>query len=94
LKGLFIENDGQDIKVELVEKDGEYYLNTNLYDYLKDFNSRMINTEILGKAFEPEAYFENADGTPIRFDVDYFGNHRGTSVIPGPFASSSDNIKL
>ena len=54
----------------------------------------MINTEVLGKAFEPEASFENADGTPIRFDADYFGNHRGVHVIPGPFASPSDNIKL
>ncbi len=92
--GLFVENNAQDLKVELVEKDGHYYLNTNVYDYLKDFSDRMIHTEILGKAFEPEAYFENADGTPIRFDADYFGNHRGIHVIPGPFAESSDNIKL
>ena len=46
----------------------------------------MINTEVLGKAFEPEQYFENPDGTPIQFDSDYFGDHRGTEVIPGPFA--------
>jgi hypothetical protein len=77
-----------------VEKDGQYYLSTNVYDFIKDFSDRMIHTEILGKAFEPEEYFENADGTPIRFDEDYFGNHRGIHVIPGPFASSSDNIKL
>ncbi|HKL98844.1 MAG TPA: right-handed parallel beta-helix repeat-containing protein [Mobilitalea sp.] len=93
VNGLFVENDW-DLKVELVEKDGHYYLNTNVYDYLKDFSDRMINTEILGKAFEPEAYFENADGTPIRFDTDYFGNHTGIHVIPGPFASPSNNIKL
>jgi alpha-L-arabinofuranosidase len=94
VNGLFVENSDQDLKVELVEKDGHYYLSTNVYDYLKDFSARMIHTEILGKAFEPEAYFENADGTPIRFDADYFGNHRGIHVMPGPFASSSDNIKL
>ncbi len=94
VKGLFVENNAKDLKVELVEKDGHYYLSTNVYDYLKDFSDRMIHTEILGKTFEPEAYFENADGTPIRFDADYFGNHRGIQVIPGPFASSSDNIKL
>ena len=94
VNGLFIENNGNDLKVELVEKDGHCYLNTNVYDYLKDFSDRMIHTEILGKAFEPEAYFENADGTPIRFDTDYFGNHRGIHVIPGPFASPADSIKL
>ncbi|MGB4186856.1 MAG: right-handed parallel beta-helix repeat-containing protein, partial [Limnochordia bacterium] len=48
--------DGQEIKVELVEKDGEYYLETNIFEYIKDFHTRMINTEVLGKAFEPEQY--------------------------------------
>jgi hypothetical protein len=94
VKGLFIEKADQDIQVELVEKDGHYYLCTNLYDQLKDFSVRMINTELLGKAFEPEACFENADGTPIRFDTDFFGDHRGISVVPGPFASPSDKIEL
>ncbi|MGB4615841.1 MAG: right-handed parallel beta-helix repeat-containing protein, partial [Limnochordia bacterium] len=61
--------DGQEIKVELVEKDGEYYLETNIFEYIKDIHTRMINTEVLGKAFEPEQYFENPDGTPIRFDT-------------------------
>jgi len=93
-KCLVIENGEQEIKVELVEKDGEYYLDTNIFELVKDFHTRMINTEILGKAFEPEQYFENPDGTPIRFDSDYFGNHRGVHVIPGPFASPSDKIKL
>lgn len=91
VNGLTVENQ---VKVELVEKDGQYYLDTNVYDYIKDFRDRMINTEILGKAFEPEQYFENTDGTPITFDEDYFGNHRGIDVIPGPFATSSNSIKL
>jgi hypothetical protein len=86
--------DGQEIKVELVEKDGEYYLETNIFEYIKDFHTRMINTEVLGKAFEPEQYFENPDGTPIRFDTDYFGNHRGIRVLPGPFASPVDKIRV
>ena len=86
--------DGQEIRVELVEKDGEYYLETNVFDYIKDFHTRMINTEVLGKAFEPEQYFENPDGTPIRFDTDYFGNHRGIHLIPGPFASPVNKIKV
>lgn len=94
VNGLSVERTAQDIKVDLIEKDGHYYLSTNVYDYFKNFSDRMIHTEILGKAFEPEAYFENADGTPIQFDTDYFGNHRSIHVIPGPFASSSDNIKL
>ncbi|MDI9418601.1 MAG: hypothetical protein QM399_00255, partial [Bacillota bacterium] len=62
--------------------------------YIKDFHTRMINTEVLGKAFEPEQYFENPDGTPIRFDTDYFGNYRGVQIIPGPFASPVDKIRV
>jgi hypothetical protein len=94
VNSMVIEKADQTLNVELLESDGQYYLNTNVFDYIKDFSGRMINTEILGKAFEPEQYFENADGTPIRFDADYFGDHRGINVIPGPFAAPTDDIEL
>ena len=48
----------------------------------------MVHTDVLGMAFEPEQKFENPDGTAIRFDSDYFGNHRGVNVLPGPFAEA------
>ncbi len=83
-----------DVFVELTEQDGGYVLNTNVYEKIRDFGSRMIHTDILGKAFEPEQPFENADGTPIRFDADFFGNHRGLHVVPGPFATGSSSIAL
>jgi len=92
INALISDNDG--VRVELEERDGQYFLVTNIYDYIRDFSVRMINTVVLGKAFEPEQYFENPDGTPIRFDSDYFGNHRGVHVIPGPFASPSGRIKV
>ena len=75
-----------DAKVELVERDGHLYLNTNLYALLGDFQDGLICTETLGKAFEPEQRFENPDGSDILFDRDYFGDHRGVSTLPGPFA--------
>ena len=75
------------VTVTLEEQDGRPVLKTNVYDYLKDFTCGIINTEILGKAFEPEEYFENPDGTPITFDTDYFGGHRGLTALPGPFVS-------
>lgn len=83
----------EDVKVELLEKDGNYYLDTNIYDCLKAFMGRMINTDVLGMAFEPEQRFENPDGTDIQFDKDYFGGHRGVDVIPGPFANAKDAKK-
>ena len=78
------------VTITLEEKDGKYSLKTNVYSKLKDFADGIICTETLGKAFEPEQRFENPDGTDIVFDKDYFGNHRGTKTIPGPFASAED----
>lgn len=83
----------ENIKIELLEKDGKYTLDTNIYDVLGDFTNRMVNTEVLGKVFEPEEPFENPDGTPIQFDMDYFGGHRGAGVLPGPFAAKEDAEK-
>lgn len=94
INGLAVQSNDQDALVELIGKDGQYQLNTTVYDLMEGFSSRMIHTGILGKAFEPEASFENPDGTPIRFDADYFGSHRGVHVIPGPFATGCDKIKL
>ncbi len=82
------------VTIELVEKDGKYSLKTNVYSKLKDFRDGIICTETLGRAFEPEQRFENPDGTDIVFDRDYFGNHRGTETIPGPFASAEDAGKI
>ena len=79
----------QDAKVELVEKDGQYYLDTNIYDLLGDFTGKLVDTDTLGEAFEPSQKFEDPDGTPIVFDADYFGQPRAT-VIAGPFAGAAD----
>ncbi len=67
------------------EKDGKWLLDTNVYAFLKDFRDGIITSDLLGKAFEPEQRFENPDGTEIIFDRDYFGDHRGTDALPGPF---------
>ena len=53
----------------------------------------MIFSDLLGKAFEPDQRFENPDGTPITFDADYFGGHRGCAVLPGPFVTAEDAEK-
>ena len=42
------------VRVELKEEDGKIFLDTNIYELIKDFKGRMIHTGILGKAFEPE----------------------------------------
>ena len=76
----------QKVTVELTEKDGDYFLKTNVKLDTSAFEDGVVTTSTLGKAFEPEQQFENPDGTPITFDSDFLGNHREPKVIPGPFA--------
>ncbi len=79
-------NGEQPVQVEVELENGRPVLSTNVYELLESFTGRRIDTQVLGKAFEPEEYFENPDGTPITFDQDYFGDHRGAHPLPGPFA--------
>jgi hypothetical protein len=69
-------------------------LKSNLAELLGDYKTGVISTAVLGAAFEPEQRFENRDGTDIIFNEDLFGNHRGTAVIPGPFAELGEEIQL
>ena len=81
-------NGEQPVHVEVELENGRPVLSTNVYELLEGFTGRRIDTQVLGKAFEPEEYFENPDGTPITFDQDYFGDHRGAHPLPGPFAGT------
>jgi hypothetical protein len=80
--------------VELVEKDGGYYLKTDMFNAIDSFRGEPVTTASLGKAFEPDQAFENPDGSPISFNVDYNGNVREPDVLPGPFAKASGEIKV
>ncbi|MBO5985875.1 MAG: hypothetical protein J6Q02_03655, partial [Lachnospiraceae bacterium] len=79
--------------VEIEEKDGKPVLKTNVYDLIKDFTCSMVNSDVLGEAFEPEQRFENPDGTDIVFDRDYKGDSRSLNVIPGPFAQGASQFE-
>ena len=83
-------NDQDPVTVELKETEEGLVLSTDLYDLLDGFEGSIISTDTLGCAFEPEQKFENPDGTPITFDSDYFGDHRGITAIPGPFADKEE----
>jgi hypothetical protein len=61
---------------------------------MENYFTKVITTETLGKAFEPEQAYEMPDGSSITFNEDYFGNHRGVSTIPGPFASKEAASKV
>ncbi len=78
-----------------LDRDGSrIVLKTDLYRQLMQFRVPVITTETLGQAFEPEQAFENRDGTPIVFNSDFFGSHRGLTALPGPFTDGQDTITL
>lgn len=87
-------NGENEVFVKLEEKDGRYILKTNVYDFLREYKNGIINSDILGEAFEPEQRFENPDGTAIIFNEDYFAEHRGLSAVPGPFAKETEEITV
>ncbi|SNU06704.1 Right handed beta helix region [Lachnospiraceae bacterium] len=89
----YFEDKDNTVSLELVEKDGKYTIETNVYSILGEYKNNIINSDILGLAFEPEQRFENPDGSDIIFDKDYFDEKRGIQAIPGPFASADQISK-
>jgi len=78
------------VRLDLVEQDGVYRLETDLYDKLSAWSTAVVTTETLGEAFEPEQKFESSDGTPIIFDADFFDRRRTSCPMPGPFAAAQE----
>jgi len=49
---------------------------------------RTVTTEVLGKAAIPDLPYEQADGKPLRIDIDFFGRKRSAAnPTPGPFGA-------
>lgn len=72
------------ITLELKEENGQYRLETNLMEYLPE--AKLITSDTLGMAFEPEERFETPEGEDIIFDTDFYGNSRLNNLVAGPFA--------
>jgi len=54
---------------------------------------KLVTTELLGKAENPDLPFVLPDGTPYRLDKDYLGEKRNTkNPAPGPFAEIKDGL--
>lgn len=53
---------------------------------LRGMSNNVITTDLLGTTYHAEMRYEMPDGTPYRFDRDYFGTQRPEKdVMPGPF---------
>ena len=81
------------IRLELKEEEGGWKLYTNLGEFLPAGEEKLITTETLGMAFEPEQRYENPDGSDIVFDEDYFGAKKA-HVTAGPFAEVKDGMTV
>ena len=54
---------------------------------------KLVTTELLGKAENPDLLFKQADGTSYLLDADYSGEKRNTkNPVPGPFAEIKDGV--
>ena len=86
------------VEIGYEEKDGKIWLKTNLYDLISEkkipanaFECKLMKTEDIPPAFEPEQNYENPDGSPIVFDTDFFGKKRDSGkLIAGPFAKADE----
>jgi len=75
-----------DPKPEIVEEEDCVYLRINLGPEVRKAATQVVTTELLGKAKIPGLGYENADGSPITIDTDYFGKKRSrTAPFAGPF---------
>ena len=77
-------DDEHEIRVELIEENGEYKLDSDFDEFLPE--ASIISSDTLGMAFEPEERFENPDGSDIVFDTDFNGVKREGKITAGPFA--------
>ena len=91
---MCIRDRSRPVRLELVEGDEGWQLETDLYRYLPGQETRLVDTDQLGMAFEPEQCFENPDGTSIRMDRDYFGRPREGAPLPGPLARPEERVTL
>ena len=80
---------GKKAYIRYAEKDGKPGIDTNLYEFLPAAKSRLVSTDDIAPAFEPEEKYENPDGSAIVFDTDFFGKKRSGAVQPGAFADGA-----
>ncbi len=85
--------------VALIQKAGSWYL-TLAEDnvWRNEAKCKLVTTKLLGKTEISGCAYENADGSQLRINTDYFGEKRkGKNLFPGPFekvATGPQEIKV
>jgi alpha-N-arabinofuranosidase len=82
----YVELAAFDPKIQIVEDDKSALLRMTLDEALPTASTTVVTTERLGKAKVSGQAYENADGSPVVIDYDFFGKSRGRRhPTPGPF---------
>jgi hypothetical protein len=77
--------------IKLEERGENVFLHITLDADAQNMTTKPVTTEILGLAKVPQARFENADGTAITINTDYFGKRRNPQApTAGPFENPGD----
>jgi hypothetical protein len=88
-----VENRTLNPEISLSEETDGYYLNITVDASFQNVKTKLVNTELLGMAFQSEAAFENKDGSPITLNKDFFGNQRDTeTLMVGPFQNLKTGV--
>ena len=75
--------------IKLVQTQNGSFLNITMPD-VAQLKTELVTTQLLGKAVIPGAAYENADGSPLSVDADYFGKARNQkNPTAGPFEALS-----
>lgn len=82
----YVEQAGFDPQIKMVEEGESVILYITLDKSCKSLKSKIITTQLLGKAMIPDQAYENPDGSHLKIDSDYFGNKRNEkNPSAGPF---------
>lgn len=75
-----------DLKIQVVDEPGGVCVKMRLPDSLRQAATKRVTTALLGTAKTPGLAYENADGSTVVIDYDYFGKKRpAVSPAAGPF---------
>jgi hypothetical protein len=89
----FLQEAGSDPAMQVLEVDGNVYLQFTTRESLSSVNTKLITTDLLGKTKMSKAFYENPDGTALSIDTDFLGNKRRSAhPTPGPFENPGNGL--
>jgi len=81
------------IEVETDPAQGKARIRITEPELLRGASAMLVTTDLLGSTYHAEMKFEHPDGTPYRFDSDFFGNRRpDADVTAGPFELTDSGV--